>query len=263
MQQNLIQKSFLSWVGGKSLLAPQIIPLIPKHHTYIEPFCGAAWILFKKEESKVEILNDINLDLVTLYRIVRFHLEEFVKHLKYLLVARDEFDRFINSDPATLTDIQRAVRFYYLVRTGYGARIKNPTFSIGAQRPSNFNLLRIEEDLSAAHLRLARVYIENKDYKELIPRFDSPESFFYVDPPYFGFENYYGDNIFSRTDFLTLKDILSSIQGKFMVSINDTPEIRSVFDGFTITEVKTRYSLNTKSDKMKKGGASELLIMNF
>jgi DNA adenine methylase len=260
-----MSKSFIGWVGGKSALAQHIIPRIPKHHTYVEPFCGASWILFKKDEdmSHVEILNDINSELTTLYRVIKHHLLEFINHLKWLLVSRDQFDIFINTEPSTLTDIQRAVRFYYLVRTGYGARITNPTLSVGRSRPSNFNLLRIEEDLSAAHLRLARVYIENRDYKDLIPRMDSEDTFFYVDPPYFGCEGYYGKGIFSRDDFQLLRNTLSEIKGKFMVSLNDTTEVRETFKGFTIEQVPTRYSLNLKSSKIKKGGVTELLITNF
>ena len=84
-------KSFLSWVGGKSLLANKIIPKIPEHTCYCEVFAGAAWLLFKKEESKTEIINDINSDLVTLYRVVKHHLDEFVRYLRWILVARDEF----------------------------------------------------------------------------------------------------------------------------------------------------------------------------
>lgn len=154
-------KSFLSYFGGKSLLANKIIPRIPEHTCYCEVFAGAAWLLFKKEESQVEIINDINKDLVTLYRVIKLHLEEFIRYLKWILVARDEFSRFKAENPETLTDIQRAVRFYYLMRTGYGAKIVGQSFSVGPTRPSSFNLLRIEEELSAAHLRLSRVYIEN------------------------------------------------------------------------------------------------------
>ncbi len=174
-------KSFLSYMGGKSLLAPKILTRIPEHHCYCEVFAGAAWLLFKKEESKVEILNDINTDLITLYRIVKNHLEEFIRYLKWVLVSRDEFTRFMAENPESLTDIQKAVRFYYMMRCGYASRIKNPSFSISPLRRSGFNLMRIEEELSIVHLRLSRVYIENMDYKALIPRFDRPETFFYLD----------------------------------------------------------------------------------
>ena len=157
--------SFLSYMGGKSLLTKKIIPLIPQHQCYCEVFSGAAWLLFRKEESEVEIINDINSDLVTLYRVIKHHLEEFIRYLKWILVAREEFNRFKIENPESLTDIQKAVRFYYLLKAGYASRIENPSFSISTLRKSNFNLLRVEEELSAAHLRLSRVYIENMNYK--------------------------------------------------------------------------------------------------
>jgi len=136
--------SFLSYLGGKSLLANKIIPLMPAHTCYCEVFAGAAWLFFKKEPSRVEIINDINSELVTLYRVVKLHLEEFIRYLKYILVARDEFERFKKEKPETLTDIQRAVRFYYLLRVGFNSRVdEKPSFSISSQKCSPFNLLRI------------------------------------------------------------------------------------------------------------------------
>jgi len=253
-------KSFLSYMGGKSLLTRKIIPMIPEHTCYCEVFAGAAWLLFRKNESKVEILNDINTDLVTLYRVVKHHLEEFIRYLKWILVARDEFDRFKAETPETLTDIQRAVRFYYLMRCGYGAQVVNPRISIPASEPPRFNLLRIEEDLSAAHLRLSRVYIENQPYAKLIERVDKPFTFFYLDPPYYGFEDYYGRNIFTKEDFGTLAEILSAIKGKFIMSINDLPEIRDIYRKFNIREVNTIY---TSAGAHRKKQAKELLITNY
>jgi hypothetical protein len=100
---------------------------------------------------------DINVELVTLYRVVKSHLDEFIRYLRWLLAARDEFERFKKENPETLTDIQRAVRFYFLLKAGFGSKIKSPTFSCAPSRPSNFNLLRIEEELSAIHMRLTRV----------------------------------------------------------------------------------------------------------
>ncbi|MDA8163339.1 MAG: DNA adenine methylase [Desulfobacteraceae bacterium] len=255
---NLPRKSFLSYLGGKSLLAKKIIPLFPEHHCYCEVFAGAAWLLFKKDESSVEIINDINRDLITLYRVVKHHLEEFIRYFKWMLISRDEFYRIKQEHPDTLTDIQRAVRFYYLLRTGYGGRVNSPAFSISPVRASNLNLLRIEEELSAAHLRLSRVYVENLPYDKLITRHDRPETLFYLDPPYFNCEDYYGKDIFSRDDFSRLRDILQGISGKFILSINDTPEIRDIFSPFRIQAVETSYSVSGKSQK-----AAELLVMNF
>lgn len=252
-------KSFLAWMGGKSQLTDQIIPLLPPHHCYVEVFAGAAWLMFRKEPSKVEIINDINSDLITLYRVVKNHLEEFVRYLKWLLVSRDEFDRFMLQDVETLTDIQRAVRFFYIMKTGYGARLRGQSFGIAASQPARFNLLRIEEELSDAHMRLNRVYVENRPYKVVIDRFDRDDTLFYVDPPYWDCEDYYGKGLFGKPDFQALAEQLGGIKGKFIMSINDAPEIRQMFKGFQIREVKTRYSLSATTSK----SVVELLIMNF
>ena len=252
--------SILNYMGGKSLLTKKIIPLIPEHTCYCEVFAGAAWLLFRKEESEVEIINDINSDLVTLYRVIKHHLEEFIRYLKWLLVSRDEFARFKIERPETLTDIQRAVRFYYLIKNGYAGRIEKPSFSIAVTKRSGFNLLRIEEELSAAHLRLCRVYIENKPYQEILTRYDRPGTFFYIDPPYWNCENYYGNGIFSRSDFDRLGEMLKGVSGKFIMSINDVPEVRKLFKGFRIEEVTTSYSAGGANKKVR---ATELLIMNY
>ncbi len=251
--------SFLSYMGGKSLLADKIIPKMPEHTCYCEVFAGAAWMLFKKEESKVEIINDINTDLTTLYRVVKHHLDEFIRYLRWILIAREEFERFKIEKPETLTDIQRAVRFYYLLRAGFSSRIPNPSFSTSTVKRPNLNLLRIEEELSAAHLRLARVYIENRPYEKLIECYDRPHVFFYLDPPYHGVEDYYGKGIFKRSDYVKIKDILKAIKGKFIMSINDTREIREIYRDFRIEKVKTVYMAGSS----KKKGVTELLIMNY
>lgn len=252
--------SFIAYMGGKSLLARKIIPKIPQHKCYCEVFAGAAWHLFKKEESEVEIINDININLVTLYRVIKHHLEEFIRYLKWILVARDEFNRFKNENPETLTDIQRSVRFYYLLKSGFAARIENPSFSIAPSSKPRFNLLRIEEELSAVHLRLSRVYVENKPYEKVLKQFDRPDTFFYIDPPYFDCEDYYGKGIFSQSDFTILRDILNKITGKFIMSINDVEEIRELYKDYKIETVSTTYTAGG-ADKKKK--VNELLIMNY
>lgn len=246
-------KSFLAYMGGKSLLATKIIERMPKHNCYCEVFAGAAWLLFRKDEdtSHVEIINDINTDLVTLYRVVKHHLDEFIRYLRWILISRDEFERFKTENPEALTDIQRAVRFYYLLKSGYASRIKSPSFSVATTSKPRLNLLRIEEELSMIHLRLARVYIENRHYVRVLEQFDKPDTFFYLDPPYYGCEDYYGDGIFHREDFVKLRDILGAIKGKFILSINDVKEIRELFKGYRIELVNTTYSAGG-ADKKKR-----------
>lgn len=261
------RKSPLAWVGGKSKLTSAIIPLIPKHTCYAEVFAGAAWVLFRKEPSKVEVINDINGDLIndingdliTLYRVIQNHLEEFVRYFKWSLVSRDEFERLQRVDETTLTDIQRAARFYYLVKNAFGAKIVSQCFGVANSSKPRLNLLRLEEDLSEAHVRLSRVTIENMPYHELIRRYDGPNTFFYVDPPYWDCENDYGKGLFTKDDFKQLHEVLTSCKGKWLVSINNVPQIRELFDGFNISEVKTSYSINQNAGKP----VTELLISNY
>jgi DNA adenine methylase len=197
-------KAILSWMGGKARLAERIVPLIPPHRCYCEVFAGAAWLLFRKAESKSEVINDINRDLVTLYRVVQNHLDEFVRYFRWVLVSRDEFRRLLDVEPATLTDVQRAARFYYLMKCGFSSKVGSTSFGISTHGPAKLNLLRIEEELSAAHLRLARVYVENRPFGEILELYDRPHTFFYVDPPYYGCEDDYGKGIFARSDFRVL-----------------------------------------------------------
>ncbi|MFM8332122.1 MAG: DNA adenine methylase [Candidatus Methylumidiphilus sp.] len=253
-------KGFLSWIGGKSRLASTIIPLIPPHTCYCEVFAGGAWVLFKKEPSKSEAINDINRDLVTLYRCVKHHMVEVVRYFQFLLVSRDEFERFLKEEPDSLTDIQRAVRFFYLVKTCYGARIHKPVYGISRTGRPRLNLATLGEDLTAAYVRLQHVNIERLPYAEFISRYDGEETFFYIDPPYFNCENYYGEGIFSREDFGKLADQLAGIKGKFILSINDAPEIRKTFRQFNVRLVKTKYSVGG-GNKQKPVG--ELLFANF
>ncbi|AXF86385.1 Modification methylase DpnIIA [Ephemeroptericola cinctiostellae] len=252
-------KSPISWVGGKSKLTATIIPLIPPHHCYVEVFAGAAWVLFRKPPSKVEVINDINSDLTNMYKVIQHHHAAFIDAFEQVLVSRDQFDTFMATPTRILTDIQRAVRFYYMLRTSYAAKIVGQCFSVGAARGSRLNLTLLEQDIKDAHERLKRVWIENRSFAKLIPSLDKPNTFFYIDPPYWDCENVYGKGIFGKDDFAVLRDLLLQVKGKFIMSINDTPQIRELFADFHIKEVATQYSICRDSIN----DVVELLISNY
>lgn len=249
------------WLGGKSRLAKRIIALIPEHDCYVEVFSGAAWVLFNKYESKSEVINDYSRDVANLYRVIQHHLEEFVRQFKWQLVSRDEWNRLNHVAPETLTDIQRAAQFYYLQKMSFGGKVTGRVFGTATKSPPRLNLVpqRMEEDLSAAHLRLARVMVENLDYADCIKRYDRPHTFFYIDPPYYNCENDYGKGMFDKSDFENLADILGNLQGRFLLSINDMPQIRELFKGFKIEEADTTYSTGSSGPKK----VTELLVRNF
>lgn len=158
----------IPWIGGKRRLAKQILPLFLKHTCYVEPFAGGAAMFFLKPQSSVEVLNDCNNDLVALYRVLQHHLEEFVRQFKWALVSRQMYEWLKITPDEILTDIQRAARFYYLQKMAFGGKVSGRTFGVAPSSPPRLNLLRIEEDLSMAHLRLARTYIEHLDWQKCI-----------------------------------------------------------------------------------------------
>ncbi|MCR4529817.1 MULTISPECIES: DNA adenine methylase [Acinetobacter] len=255
-------RSFSGWLGGKSQLARTIIELMPEHRYYCEVFAGAAWVLFKKTPSYGETINDINGDLINLYRVFKYHPDALVKEFETQLICRDEFLRARSEESKSLTDIQRAARFYYLLRTCYGARIHNPSFSSHTIRPGNLKLGEdLREFLQTIHQRLQRVTIENLSYDQLILQKDHKDMLFYLDPPYYQCEKYYGNDIFSRDDFIKLRDILKNIQGKFILSLNDVPQVREIFADFYFIEKKIRWSVNATSTNEQLG--NELIITNF
>lgn len=255
--------SFTAWVGGKSQLARQIIDLMPAHHCYCEVFAGAAWVLFKKSRSPVEIINDANGELVNLYRCIQHHLPEFGRQFEQLLIARDEYQRLKQLDPATLTDIQRAARFYYLLRLGYGGKASDHYMGQGPDRPPHLTMTDIEADLVKQHERLSNVMVENQHYRRIIERFDSPRTLFYLDPPYWGYEDYYGKNLFSRDDFGHLREQLRHIKGRFILSLNNLPEVREFFAEWHQIQTSARWSVGSASGKVPERTLNELFILNF
>lgn len=256
-------KSPLGYLGGKSRLAKRIVERIPSHNTYVEPFCGGAWVYFTKKPSTVEILNDRDGELVRFWSVVRHHLPEFLRCLDFSLVSRAEFERESRQDPEGLTDIQRAVRYYRLQRMGFGGKTTNRTFGTSITRPNSLNIPAAWERLKEVHNRLARTTIENLDACDCIKRYDSPETFFYIDPPYWEADFYAVS--FKGDDFKRLADTLRSINGKFILSLNDTPEVREIFGDFTIEAIETKYSLGNskKAADTRAVERKEVLIKNF
>ena len=234
----------IPWIGGKRGLADRLLPLFPPHSCYVEPFAGAAAIFFLKHPSDVEVLNDINGDLVNLYRVVQHHLEEFVRQFKWALTSREVFKWLQVTPQVTLTDIQRAARFYYLQHACFGGKVAGQSFGTATTTPPGLNLLRIEETLSAAHLRLAGTYIENLPWSECVDKYDRPHTFFYMDPPYWQLEGY--GVPFPIAEYRAMADTLARIKGRAIVSLNDHPDMREVFSAFPMETVDISYIVNSK-----------------
>lgn len=247
----------IPWIGGKRRLADRIFPFFPKRQCYCEPFAGGAALFFLRSPAEVEVLNDINGDLINLYRVVQNHLEEFVRQFKWALSSRQVFEwlKMTRIDP--LTDIQRAARFYYLQQSAFGGLVEGQTYGTATTQPPGLNLLRIEESLSSAHLRLANTYIENMPWNKCMERYDREHTFFYMDPPYWETEGYGVDFGFEQYELMAV--MMKEIKGKAIISLNDHPDIRRVFKDFHIETTDIKYTVGGG----KGSQAREVLIFSW
>ena len=252
------------WLGGKRNLAKRICAIIDATPctTYAEPFVGMGGIFLRRaQRPKAEVINDFGRDVANLFRILQRHYPQFLQVLRFQLTTRTEFNRLVDTNPETLTDLERAARFLYLQRTAFGGKVSGRNFGVSKDRPARFNLSTLEPMLEDLHTRLSGVVIECLDWSAFIPRYDGPDTLFYLDPPYWGCETDYGKAMFDRTDFARLAALLVTIKGQFILSINDVPDIRQIFADFHLAEVTTSYTIGTTNDRSTT--RAELLISNF
>lgn len=249
----------IPWLGGKRRLADKLLSLFPAHECYVEVFCGGAALYFLRQmPAPVEVINDINGELVNLYRVVQHHLEEFVRQFKWAISSRQVFKWQQMAKPETLTDIQRAARFYYLQHHAFGGKVDGQNYGTATTAPM-VNLLRIEENLSAAHLRLASTNVENLPWQECMRRYDRAHTLFYLDPPYWQTEGY--GVPFGFENYQEMADIMRRCKGKVMVSINDHPDIRAAFEGHHMMGLDIKYSVANASGRGET--SQELVITNW
>lgn len=238
-----------AYVGGKRNLSKRLVERIAAtpHTLYAEPFVGVGGVFFRRTtRPAVEVINDISTDVATLFRILQRHYQPFLDTLKWQLSSRAEFERLMRVDPITLTDLERSARFLYLQRSAFGGKVEGRSYGVTRTAGARFDLTKLVPMLEDAHERLAGVHIERLPYAAFIRRYNVPGALFYLDPPYFGCETDYGENVFSPDDFAALRGLLEGLRGRFILSINDVPEIRAAFAGMTMEEVDVSYRLSGK-----------------
>lgn len=231
------------WPGGKRRLAKVLLPImaIRPHSCYVEEFAGGGSMFFLKTPSEVEVLNDINSDVANLNRVVKNHLEEMLKQFRFAIASREIYAWTKATPPHVLTDIQRAARFLYLQKLSFGGKVSSQTFGISPSSPPRFNILRLEEDLSQAHLRLARVWIENLDWRDCLKRWDRPYTLHFMDPPYWETEGY--GVPFPLEEYEAIAEAMGNLKGSAILTINDHPEMRRIFKGFKVQAEDIKYTI--------------------
>jgi DNA adenine methylase len=250
------------YIGGKRNLASRLVAMIERvdHDGYAEPFVGMGGIfLRRRSRPKVEVINDVSGDVVTFFRVLQRHYPYMIDMLRFRVASRAEFERLKATSPETLTDLERACRFLYLQRLAFGGKVSGRNFGVDKTQGARFNVAKLEPMLADIHERLSGVVVEQLGYADFIRRYDRTGMLFYLDPPYWGCETDYGQDVFGRGDFDQLADQLAGIKGRFILSINDTPGARATFGRFVIATADTTYTVGAGPAQR----AGELIVSNF
>lgn len=235
-----------AYIGGKKQLAARLVALIEgvEHHTYAEPFIGMGGVFLRRRLApRAEVINDISADVATLFRVLQRHYVSMMDLMRFQFTSRREFERLLSTDPATLTDLERAVRFLYLQRVAFGGKVAGRNFGVSPGMPGRFDVTKLATTLADLNERLAGVIIENLPFQQFIERYDGEGVLFYLDPPYAGSEADYGAGVFGPESFTVLAALLGRIKGDFILSINDTPAIRDTFGAFKLEPVSLTYTI--------------------
>ncbi|MCG3204818.1 MAG: hypothetical protein KCHDKBKB_01535 [Elusimicrobia bacterium] len=222
-----VRQAFGSY-GGKRALAHKIAAYIPYHKTYVEPFAGGAAVLFAKDPSPQEILNDRDSEIAFMYRFIRDHTPEDRAALakRNWVINKETHERLKKMKP--VTDMDRFYKSYYLTRSSYG-KMRGSSFN-----PANAGVtIDFENNITRAQQRIKNVVVHNKDYSDVLKKYDGEDTFFYIDPPYPGTFNLF-DFGFEEEKFVKT---LKTLKGDWIVSYTDRP---AAFKGMNVYRVKRR-----------------------
>ena len=243
-------KSPIRWIGGKFYLVPHLLKLIPKHHCYVEVFGGGAQLLFGKPPSKVEIYNDIDQNLVNFYRVLRD--PEKYKKLVFLLELtpysrlewKTALQKLRNREG---DDIERAYCFYYLIITCFNAFLTDKEaggFSYSNSKNLPLTYFSKLPNFPQFHTRIKNVIVENLDYREILKKYDSPETFFYLDPPYLittrSRNQLYTHELNTPEEHQELCENILKLQGKVLLSGYDNEIYNSYLKNWNTQEYETK-----------------------
>jgi DNA adenine methylase len=173
------------------------------------------------------------------------------------VTSRKLYEQLASTDAGTLTDVQRAGRFFYLQKNCYGGLVLKRNYHYGVMQRPNYRPERVPEALRKTNERLLGVQIECLPYEEILERYDRPTTLFYLDPPYYARKLYRFN--FSEEDFQLLSARLRKLKGRFILSLNDVPEVRKMFSRFHIRKIRLAYSTPSGSNRRY----DEVIISNF
>lgn len=236
-------KSPVRRMGGKGLMAKRIIAAMPPHTYYVEVFGGGAHVLCAKPRSKGDHFNDVDGELINFYRCVKKDAKGLIRALSCMPVSEELFYEMRDSSPTGA--VERAVRFFYLMRCSFGSKSATWGFSLAgntalAFRPACIALRKLSK-------RLEGVFISCSDWERAIQRFDDKDTLFYCDPPYYGTkqDGYGAAEDFTEETHKQLAEVLHGVKGKVLLSYNDVKEVRELYPDWAVQEITEQASMRS------------------
>jgi len=252
-----------SYYGGDAPILDKILDLIPEHGIYVEVFGGSATVLLNKKPSKIEVYNDLSLDLYNLFICMRDRWKEFMRLAFYTRVSRYAHSKFkeIRNQNIKIPDMKRAVEYFNYICTAFsrtpGAGFPSFRKSSSAHTTTPRIYKRYLLMIPLVAKRLENVIIENLDFEECIKRYDSPETLFYLDPPHILIERY--DLGMSIRDHERLARVLRNVKGMWILKYTPHPLVYRWYKGYNWHIVKY-VKASVKGKKLK---GFYVLITNF
>lgn len=245
-----------AYPGGKWPIRNLVVSCFPKHKTYVDVFGGSAAILITKEPSAGEVFNDKNQEIVNFFRVVKHRPAELVERAKHWIHSRQLWLEQRESG-APMDEIERAFRFWVLLADSFGAR----GLHFGTTKEGIHSVTHARAYLDEVAKRLSNVHVEGVDFLRVMSIYDSPETFFYCDPPY---RNTRGGNsnydLLSDDEWKVLHDVLRKIKGKFLLSSNADPFVIDLFRRFVVRNIDVRVTLARMNRPEPR---KEILVSNY
>ena len=253
------------YIGGKRRIAHWIISFFPRHTCYAEVFGGGAAVLLASPRSKVEVYNDLNGDIVNFFKVLREQPNELIARLMLTPYSRSEYRRLLKAwrIAAPVDPLERAQVWFTLQDQSFSSKFN-----------SGFSASKVRNDADAWASRPGRLYevagrfrgviIENLDFAELIARYDSPDTLFYIDPPYMETSSdYYPGFRLAEADHRRLAEVLNAVKGHVALSYYDHPLLQELYSNWNREAVRLAKGAAWYDGMCRREEAEELLLMNF
>jgi DNA adenine methylase len=258
-------KTPLTYYGGKQQLASTILKLIPEHRIYCEPFIGGAAIFFAKEPSACEIINDTNGELINFYEVLKRDFTALQQQVEISLHSRKQHHQaeVIYTNPDMFDRVKRAWAVWMLANMSYGSKLDGAFGYDRTGKTSKKADVKRETFTLDYAIRLQNTQIECCDALRIIQSRDTSDAFFYCDPPYVGADQGHYDG-YTQEDFDRLLDVLSNLQGKFLLSSYRNASLTEYIKrfGWDTQEIKMASSMSRRTDKAHKQKI-EVLTANY